>query len=208
MISVLVADDHGLIRAGIEASLKDSQFHIVAAVGSGEAALSEIENLDPAIVVLDIEMPGTTGLQVLKALRDNADKRAVIMLVDTITDRQLLEVMRAGVQGIVCKSGEAETLLEALENVSQGQNAINESLLQRALDLSLHPRDARPMDRLSPREQRIARLVAQGLKNREVGAELGIGEGTIKVYLHAIYQKLGIVNRTALAMLAAQAQSD
>lgn len=208
MISVLVADDHGLIRAGIEAVLKDSQFHIVAAVASGEAALSEIEKLDPAIVVLDIDMPGTTGIQALQSLRGNADKRTVIMLVDTITDRQLLAVMRAGIQGIVCKSSEAETLLEALENVSRGQKAINAGLLQRALDLSLHPRDANPMDRLSPREQRIARLVAHGLKNREIGAELGIGEGTIKVYLHAIYQKLGIVNRTALAMLAVQAQSD
>lgn len=208
MISVLVADDHALVRAGIEAVLKDSRFHIVAAIANGEAALAAIESHDPAIVVLDIGMPGMNGVQALQALRSNADNRSVIMLVDTITDRQLLAVMRAGVQGIVCKSSEAETLLEALDKVSCGQQAIHASLLQRALDLSLHPGNASPMDRLSPREQRIARLVAQGLKNREIGAELGIGEGTIKVYLHAIYHKLGIVNRTALAMLAVQAQSD
>ena len=74
--------------------------------------------------------------------------------------------------------------------------------LQRALDLSLNPEAAGPLDRLNPRERRIARLVARGMRNRDIGAELNIGEGTVKVYLHAIYQKLGIDNRTELALLA------
>jgi two-component system, NarL family, nitrate/nitrite response regulator NarL len=202
MISVVVADDHALIRVGIEAVLSGSRFRIVAAVGDGAEALAAIECHDPAIAVLDADMPGMSGVEALQALRANRDLRTVVMLADRITDRQLLAVMSAGVQGIVSKSSDAPELLATLERASRGQNAISPALRQRARDLSQHPDAPGPLQRLSLREQSIARLVAQGLKNRDIGAQLGIGEGTVKVYLHTIYQKLGIANRTALAMLA------
>lgn len=201
-VSVLVADDHGFIRAGVEAVLRGTRFHVVAATASGEETLDAIASHDPAIVLLDINMPGMDGVQTLDALRTRGDSRPVVLLTAGITDRQLLTVMRAGVDGIVPKDGGEADLVDMLETVSNGGKAIAAPFLQRALDLSLRPASAGPLERLNPRERRIARLVARGLRNRDIGEALGIGEGTVKVYLHTIYNKLGIDNRTELALMA------
>ncbi|WP_225205850.1 response regulator [Novosphingobium huizhouense] len=201
MIPVLVADDHGFIRAGVEAVLRGTPFQIVAATASGEETLAAIETHDPAIVLLDINMPGMNGVEALEVLRSRGDRRPIVLLTAEINDRQLLSVMRAGVDGIVSKDGAEDELVDVLEKVHGGQKAIAPIFLQRALDLSLSPQ-AGPLDRLNPRERKIARLVARGMRNRDIGAELNIGEGTVKVYLHAMYQKLGIENRTELALLA------
>lgn len=208
MIPVLVADDHGFIRAGVEAVLRSSRFEVVAATASGEETLAAIASHDPAIVLLDINMPGMNGVQTLEAMRTMGDHRPVVMLTAEITDRQLMAVMRAGVEGIVSKLGAEDALVEVLEKVADGHKAIDPQFLQRALDLSLNPDAGAPLERLNPRERRIARLVARGLRNRDIGQELGIGEGTVKVYLHAMYQKLGIENRTELALLAVNDPAD
>ncbi|MCX7283069.1 MAG: response regulator transcription factor [Novosphingobium sp.] len=97
MIPVLVADDHGFIRAGVEAVLRGSRFSIVAATASGEETLDAIKTHDPEIVLLDINMPGMNGVQTLEALRSRGDTRPVVLLTAEINDRQLLSVMRAGV---------------------------------------------------------------------------------------------------------------
>jgi len=132
----------------------------------------------------------------------------VVMLTAEITDRQLLAVMRAGVEGIVLKDGAEDELIDALEKVSNGRKSISATLLQRALDISLNPSAGGPLERLNPRERRISRLVSRGLRNRDIGLQLNIGEGTVKVYLHAIYQKLGIENRTELALMAVNDPED
>jgi two-component system nitrate/nitrite response regulator NarP len=202
MISVLVADDHGMIRTGVEAVLRGSRFRMVAGTASGTETLDAIDTHDPAIVVLDINMPGMNGIETLEILRARADRRPVVLLTADITDRQLVSVMRAGVDGIVAKDGAADDLIAALEAVAEGKKAIGPDFLQRALDLTLNPEPAGPLERLNPRERQIARLVAKGLRNRDIGKALNIGEGTVKVYLHAMYQKLAIDNRTELALLA------
>jgi len=201
MVSVLVADDHSFIRAGVAAVLSGSRFRIVAGTAGGEETLEAIDTHDPAIVLLDINMPGMDGVQTLEALRARSDRRPVVMLTAEITDCQLLAVLRAGADGIVLKDGAETELIDALEKVSTGQKSISATLLQRALDISLNPGAGGPLDPLNPRERRISRLVARGLRNRDIGLELNIGEGTVKAYLHAIYQKLGIENRTELALL-------
>jgi len=207
MIPILIADDHGFIRAGVEAVLRGSRFQVVAATASGEETLAAIETHDPSIVLLDINMPGMNGVQTLEALRAKGDKRPIVLLTAEINDRQLLSVMRAGVDGIISKDGAEDDLVDVLEKVNAGQKAIAPPFLQRALDISLNP-EGGPLERLNPRERRIARLVARGLRNRDIGQELNIGEGTVKVYLHAMYQKLGIDNRTELALLAVNDPED
>ncbi|WP_068072869.1 response regulator [Novosphingobium lentum] len=202
MIPVLVVDDHGFIRAGVEAVLRNTRFHVVAGASSGEEALVAIAAHDPAIVILDLSMPGLDGAKTLTKLRASGDNRPVVLLTAAIGDEHLLAVMRAGVQGIVLKDGADDMLTAALETVHGGGKAVPPEFVQRALDLSLQPPRESPLARLSPREVKIARLVARGMRNRDIGTEMSIGEGTVKVYLHAMYQKLGIDNRTELALLA------
>ncbi|MCC6940623.1 MAG: response regulator transcription factor [Novosphingobium sp.] len=207
MIPVLVADDHGFIRAGVEAVLRGSRFSIVAGTASGEETLDAIKTHDPAIVLLDINMPGMDGVQALETLRERGDKRSVVLLTAEINNQQLMSCMRAGVDGIISKDGAEDDLVNVLEVVHSGERAISPKFLQRALDLSLKPETQGPMAKLNPRERKIAALVARGMRNRDIGEEMGIGEGTVKVYLHTMYQKLDIDNRTELALLAVSASN-
>lgn len=208
MIGVLVADDHGFIRAGVNAVLHGTRFAVVAGTASGEETLAAIASNNPDIVLLDINMPGMNGVDALEALRQRGDSRPVVVLTAGITDRQLMSVLRAGVNAIISKEGAEDELVDTLERVHAGERAIAPEYLQRALDLSLQPEEKGPLDPLNPREKRIARLVARGMRNRDIGQELNIGEGTVKVYLHAMYQKLGIENRTELALLAVNDSSN
>ena len=119
-----------------------------------------------------------------------------------IDDLRLYAAVRAEVNGIVLKNGAEDALIGCLDTVMAGGRAIDPDLVDRALRLSLDggPRDA--FATLTPRERQIAQLVAEGLRNREIAERLTMSEGTVKVYLHAIYKKLGVENRTSLAMLA------
>lgn len=201
-VPILVADDHGFIRAGVEAVLRGSRFVVIAGASSSEETLGAIATHDPAIVLLDLNMPGGGGVRVLETLRARGDRRRIVLLTAEIGDADLARAIAAGVQGIVFKDGAEDALIEVLETVTRGGCAIDPALLERARAASRKPAPVRLADVLTPREWHIATLVARGLRNRDIGLAMTIGEGTVKVYLHTIYQKLGIDNRTELALLA------
>jgi two-component system nitrate/nitrite response regulator NarL len=182
-VPILVADDHGFIRAGVDAVLQGSRFVVVAGAASSEETLDAIRDHDPAIVLLDLNMPGRGGVHVLETLRARGDRRKVVVLTAEIGDEDLTRLIAAGVEGIVFKDGAEDALID------------------RARVAASRPRIASLSELLTPREWLMATLVARGLRNREIGEQMTIGEGTVKVYLHAIYQKLGIDNRTELALL-------
>jgi two-component system nitrate/nitrite response regulator NarP len=202
MASVLLADDHPFMRAGVEAVLRGTQFHVVAMANDGDEAMIAVSRHDPEICIFDIRMPRRSGVEVLQAMREKGDTRPVVLLTAALEDHALLGAVRAGVNAIVLKDGAEDALLTALEKVAAGQKSIPEELLQRALDLSLTGGKSDPLAPLAPRERQIASHVGRGLRNREIAEALAMSEGTVKVYLHTIYQKLGIKNRTELALIA------
>lgn len=208
MTRVLLADDHPFILAGVEAVLLGSRYEVVAKVHDGAAVLGELAKTKPDVLILDVRMPGRDGIDVLRALRERGDDHPVILLTASLDDRALLEAIKVGVNGIVLKEGAEEILVECLDAVCGGARWIEKAMLQKALDLSLAGDEAKdPLGLLSTRERAVARLVAQGWRNRDIGDELGITEGTVKVYLHGIYEKLRIANRTELAVLISDARS-
>ena len=202
MVSVLLADDHPFMRAGVEAVLRGTRFEIVATANDGAEALVALARHDPDICIFDVRMPKRSGVEALQVLREKGDMRAVVLLTAALEDHSLLAAVRAGVNGIVLKDGAEDALIDALDKVCAGSKAIPQALLQRALDLSLTGGKADPLAPLAPREKQIAAQVGRGLRNREIADALGMSEGTVKVYLHTIYQKLGIKNRTELALIA------
>jgi two-component system nitrate/nitrite response regulator NarP len=202
MVSVLLADDHPFMRAGVEAVLSGTRFAIVAMANDGEEAIAAVARTDPDICIFDVRMPKRSGLDLLETLRAKGDNRPVVLLTAALEDHALFGAVRAGVNGIVLKDGAEDALLDALEKVAGGMKAIPQALLQRALDLSLAGGKADPLGPLAPRERQIAAHVGRGLRNREIAEALAMSEGTVKVYLHTIYQKLAIKNRTELALIA------
>lgn len=199
---VLVADDHPLMLSGIEAVLRDSEFEVVGTAHDGVQALDMIPAVRPDVLVLDIAMPNRGGMDVVRTLRARHDQRAVVLLTAHISDADLIEALSLRVQGILPKEG-AETLLVAcLREVTSGGQWIERSIMRRALSLAMQGGNRETkLGLLTPRERSIAQLVARGLRNRDIGHELGVTEGTVKLTLHRIFAKLDVVNRVELAML-------
>lgn len=197
---ILLADDHPMIRAAIEVLLRDTGYEVVGMAGTGEAALGEIERLRPDMLLLDLQMPGGSGLEVLRQLRAVKSTVGVILLTAAVDDAELLEAKALKVRGIVLKNSDPAYLLECLDSVSAGRMWIDPELAKRSRKLSSSANHASLQ--LAPRERQLIAFVRKGLRNREIGEKLGVTEGTVKAYLHAIYEKLGVTNRTELAIRA------
>lgn len=204
MSSVLIADDHPLMLSGIEAVLRGTGYSVVAKVQDGAAVLDAVDAHDPDMLILDVKMPGQSGIEVLRLLRSRGDRRPVVLLTASLDDEALMEGIELEADGIVLKAGAETLILSCLDKVRQGEKWMDRSILQRALDIARHGGGAvhTPLGGLAPREKLIAQLVSRGLRNKEIAHELGMTEGTVKIYLHRIYEKLGIENRVELAMLS------
>ncbi len=201
MINVLVADDHPFLRAGLEAVLQTAGMAVVASVGDGDAALAAIEEQDPDVVVLDVAMPGRDGIAALAALRERGDSRPVVILTANIDDRQLLAAIRHGASGIALKEDAEDFLIDCIRAASKGEKTVDPRLTSRISDLTSGNNPSSRIDALGKREKEIVERVARGLRNRQIGEELSMSEGSIKVYLHTIFEKLEVKSRTELAIL-------
>ena len=203
MIKLFLADDHPFVLSGIEAGLEGSNYSVVGTAPNGAALLDALASFRPDIIVMDLQMPERDGVEVLRTLRTRGDMRPVVILAASLSDAKLLEAIRLGVNGIVLKDGGRAVLLECLDSVVAGRKWIEQSLLQRAVELSVEGQDQRsPIARLTRRERAIVTLVSHGRRNRDIAEEIGMSEGSVKVYLHRIYEKLDVSNRTELAVMA------
>lgn len=202
MTRVLLAEDDPLTLAGIEVLLARSNFEVVATVNTGAAALDALGSARPELLILDNSMPERSGLDVLRTLRNRGDNRPIILLTGGINDQVSREAMQLGVNGIVIKATAPRDLLTCLETVVQGRRWLDQEVMQRAMELAMSPdTDADPLDTLSTRERAVASLVQRGLRNKEIAEELGLTEGTVKVHLHKVFEKLSVRSRTELILL-------
>jgi len=201
MTQVLVVDDHPMISTALEALLRNTPFEIVAVAGTGQQAVADIERLDPEIVLLDLQLRQGNGMDVLRRLRRDQRKTRVVILTAAIDDATLMEAKALHTQGIVLKNSDPAYLFECLAQVRRGGQWFDPEVTDRLKRLSETGFESdRPV--LAPRERELIKLVRNGLRNREIAKQLGVTEGTIKVYLHTVFQKLGVSSRTELAIRA------
>lgn len=200
MTQIMIADDHPIVVSGLEMLLRKSGYDIVASVANGGDALDRLPTARPDILILDVQMPGRNGLDVLRSLRGAGNEQPVVILTAGIDDRQAGEAIQLGANGLVLKDSSPDLLLRCLEEVRQGRRWIDPDIAERALDAGEHRPDG--METLSARERAVVDLVVKGLRNREIAGRLGIAEGTVKVHLHKVYEKLGVGSRTELVIYA------
>lgn len=203
MNRLLIADDHPMIRTALEVLLRDTGYEIAGIAGTGTAALEELDRLRPDILVLDLQMPSGGGMDVLRRIRAAKTQVKVILLTAAIDDHALLEARALKVQGMVLKNSDPAYLLDCLDSVRHGRSWIDPELAERARQLARAAKSsAHPP--LAPRERQLVDFVRRGLRNREIAEQLGVTEGTVKAYLHAVFEKLGVSSRTELAIRAGE----
>ncbi|HYS55036.1 MAG TPA: response regulator transcription factor [Thermoanaerobaculia bacterium] len=203
-IRIVLADDHRIILEGLEQLFsREKDFEVIGTATNGEDALESVRNKKPDILVLDINMPKGNGLWVLKNVHTEKLKTRVVLLTATLDDDEVLEAMQSGVSGLVLKEAAAVNLVDTVRRVQRGERALEPMLVSRALErLSQREEAKKIVEVLSKRETEIVKMVATGLRNKEIALKLSIGEGTVKTHLHTIYEKLGVHGRVELAMYA------
>ena len=197
---ILLADDHPLILGGLDQLLSlESDFAIVARCTNGKDALAAIAREQPDLVVADLSMPGLSGMDLV---RDSGVK--VILLTARIQPDQVLEAMRLGVAGIILKESAATQILDCIRSVLTGEQWIDPVVGRRTLDgvLRKQANQERATNVLTARELDVVRMVASGLRNKEIADALSISEGTVKAHLRTIFEKLGITSRVKLSLYA------
>ena len=204
-IRVLLADDHAIVLNGLQRLFdSDPGFTVVECCREGDQAVNAVQTHAPDVLVLDLRMPGRTGLEVLRELGVAKATCRTVLLTAAITDEEVLEAVQLGAQGIVLKESDPETLLECVRRVHGGEQWFDRETMTRAVGRAASRENAsREANRiLTPRETEIVLMVAQGLRNRIIGERLSISEGTVKIHLHNIYEKVKVNGRLELVLWA------
>src|SRR5215510_6877149 len=204
-ITLVIADDHPLILDAMENLFRlEKDLKVVSRCLNGDEALKAIRRHRPDILVLDIQMPAKDGLVVLREMRKEKLPTRVVILTATLDEEGLTEAVRLGVRGLVLKELAPKFLVECIRQVYAGALWLEKRLVGSALEKLLQRETARneTSQLLSAREIEIIKQVAAGLHNMEIGKKLFISEGTVKIHLHNIYQKLGVDSRIKLTRYA------
>lgn len=197
---VLLADDHPVVLRGLaELVAMEPGFKVVATTTKGCDAFALINRLKPDLAVLDVHMPDVSGLTILRKVW-NADLAVrVVFLTAMVTPVQIADALAHGIAGILLKEAAPDKLIECLRSVADGGRWISEELANADPSWTTPPPPG--LAALTPREREISELACSGLSNKLIARRLGAVEGTVKIHLHNIFQKLHITNRTALAAL-------
>ena len=203
MTRLLLADDHPIVLEGLAALLLAEGFEIVARCRTGDAAAAAIAELDPDIAVLDIQMPGSTGLAILRDIRARGALRPKVIILTASVDRaQIVDAVELEADGLVLKELVADRIVECIENVAAGVQWIDNDALKRVIaDMARREARIAATRPLSARETEVARLAARGLRNRDIADALGLTESTVKMHMGNAFDKLGVASRAELAAL-------
>lgn len=203
-IRTFVADDHPLFREGVVHSLcVDPGFVVIGEAGSGEETLEKVTQLRPHLVLLDISMPGISGIETARRIAQTAPQTRIMML--TVDDRgpSLLAALKAGAHGYVLKGVAATELREIARRIADGEAYVPPALAAELLSEMSAPRPVDAFSTLTHREVGVLELLGQGFSNRAIGEALFIAEKTVKRHMTNILAKLQVRSRTEAALIAA-----
>ena len=201
MTKVLLVDDHPMIGAALEMLLRGTDYEFLGRARTVAEGTRELAKTKPDLLLLDVNLPDGSGIDVLAKLHRARSRPRVILLTAGMEDSQLLAAADLAPEGMVLKTSDPALLLECMEQVRSGERWTDPEIAERTRQAK---DKASKVPSLTPRERELIELVRQGLRNRDIAAKLGVTEGTVKVYLHAIFDKVGVDNRTELAMRAGE----
>ncbi|MBQ6888882.1 MAG: response regulator transcription factor [Lachnospiraceae bacterium] len=203
-INVMITDDHAMIREGIKRLLEfDGDIKVIAEAGDGEECLELLKDINPDVLLLDINMPKKNGIEVLEKIKNDKLPLKVLMLTVHNEVEYLVKAVDIGVNGYILKDSESAELKKAIESVVNGENYIQPSLIP-TLNARLVSRDTDKdkIDQLTKRELEVLIKVANGMFNKEIAISLNISERTVKNHISNIFKKIQVSDRTQAAVFA------
>ncbi|MFE9334862.1 response regulator [Streptomyces sp. NPDC006925] len=199
---IVLADDQASIRMGFRRILEaEADLQVVGEADNGVATLVAIRSLEPDVLLADIRMPEMDGLELTREITRSMPAVRVVVVTTFDLDEYVHTALREGACGFLLKRSRSAVLVEAVRAAAAGDSMISPEVTTRLLDRFRHQRRAvrRPDEPLTSREEEVARLVAEGLTNSDIGAELFISAGTVKTHLARLQKKLGVRNRVGIA---------
>jgi len=206
VIQILIADDHSVVRAGLRALLeRQGNFRVIAEASTGEEAIAKAQEFKPDVAVLDIRMPGLSGIEACRQIVETVEGCRVIMLTSYAEDELLFAAIQAGASGYVLKRIGDNELIHAVERVSRGEGMLDPAMTATVfaeMRKATEAQHAAAFSDLTPQELSVLALVAEGLTNRQIAVKLYLGEGTVRNYVSSILAKIGLSNRAEAAAFA------
>lgn len=205
-IRILIVDDHEVVRLGLRILMEDqAEMEVVAEAGDADQALIEVDRHRPQVAIVDIRLPGRSGLEACKEIRQKFPDTRVVILTSQADDDFIAEALRSGASGYVLKQVGGDELIRAVQAASRGETALDPQTAARVVarmrDLETQV-EASVFKDLSPREKDVLRLVAQGQSNKEIGVALNLSDITVRNYISNMLDKLELSNRVELAAFA------
>ena len=205
---IVLVDDHEVVRLGIKALLeRHPHFEVVGEASTAKEALEQVERLLPDVVLMDIRLPGASGIEATEEITNSFPEIKVIMLTSYAEDDMLFSAIRAGASGYVLKQIGAEDLIKAIDAVGRGEALLDPAVTQRVFQevrRAVKEEEASAFANLSTQEKHVLLLVSEGRTNREIAKSLFLGEGTVRNYVSSILSKLGVSNRAEAAAYAVE----
>jgi two-component system, NarL family, response regulator DevR len=205
---IVLVDDHEVVRLGLKSLLeRHSQFEVIGEASNAKEALEQVEKLLPDVVLMDIRLPGTSGIEACEEITKRFPDIRVIMLTSYAEDDMLFSAIRAGASGYVLKQIGAEDLMKAIEAVGRGEAMLDPGVTQRVFQevrRAVKEEESSAFSTLSQQEKHVLLLVSEGRTNREIAKALFLGEGTVRNYVSSILSKLGVSNRAEAAAYAVE----
>lgn len=202
-IRVILADDHAVVRAGIRQFLEAAGgIEVVAEADDGESAVATIQHHKPDVAVLDIQMPGKSGIEVTRWVRSELPSTGVLILTAFDDDPYIMAVLKAGANGYVLKTADAADIVNAVHTVNEGKSALDPEIARKVMLQISKSELASPVERLTERELEVLGLAAKGYTNKAIGVQLGISDRTVQGHLAKSFSKLQASSRTEAVMRA------
>lgn len=199
-IRVLIVDDHAVVRQGLRLLL-DSQpeIEVVGEAADGEMAIQIARELKPDVILMDLLMPGMSGIEAIHHLTDLSIASNVLVLTSSLEDQLVKQALQAGARGYVLKASRASELIQAIERVAQGLNTLDPAAAQ---VLMQQVRTHDPLETLTARERDVFDAMARGLNNAEIAARLDVSEATVRTHIASVLDKLMLRDRTQVTIYA------
>ncbi|ADH64690.1 two component transcriptional regulator, LuxR family [Allomeiothermus silvanus DSM 9946] len=199
-VRVLLVDDHGVVRQGMKLYLAaDSSIEVVGEANNGQEALTQVEKLEPNVVIMDLLMPVMDGISAIREIKKRFPEVEIVAVTSVLEDKKVVDAVQAGAMGYLLKDTDAAALSEAIHAASRGEVRLHPEAAKR---LMREVRTPEMRESLTPRETEILKLLAQGHSNKHIARETKVEERTVKAHVSSILAKLGLSSRTQAALFA------